>query len=470
MFYHREEELRIIHDFLSSQGHAMLVYGKRRVGKTTLINKALGDYAGKVVYFQCTSESYESNCLQFTREVEASLGGQWGRFDSFPDIFRFLAGSDSPIAVVLDEYNELKDAYGALQTDSMMQKIIDSLKDTNVRVILSGSAISIMKELLDASNPLFGRFCSILKVEEFDYYEAASFLVPWTNREKAACYSVFGGSPAALECIDTDISLEENIIKLLIDPRGKVRALVENTLIKEFSKIGPVLSIMSRIGNGKRSYGELNDVFDQKNTGNLSHWLAKLSANDAVVKICPINEKDNPRRSFYAIHDNLFRFYFSYVHPNRSRIEHIGAQAVYAALVSPSIDAYLSFRFEDIAKEYFGRLAHSGKLEGIIDIGSYWYNDRKRHLSGEFDVVLEYVNGYDVFEVKLLKGKMSRSLAIQEAEKICSIESFKARKIGFISMEGFDFTSSEFILIDGEMLYKAANYPQGKPEGIGLTV
>ena len=84
------------------------------------------------------------------KEIELSFGKEFGRFDSFHDIFRFLISLDAPIMVVLDEYNELKDSYGGIQTDSMMQKIIDSLAETNVRVILSGSAISVMAELLDS--------------------------------------------------------------------------------------------------------------------------------------------------------------------------------------------------------------------------------------------------------------------------------------------------------------------------------
>ena len=454
MFYHRLEEIKAVKDFLCSEGHGMLVYGRRRVGKTTLINKALEDYKGKLVFFQCTSESYESNCQQFLSEMEISLGGFWGRFDSFHDIFRLLVSLDTPIAVVLDEYNELKESYGSIQTDSMMQKIIDGLKGTKVRIIISGSSISVMKELLDSSNPLFGRFHTILEVKNFNYYESSAFLSSWPVRKKAACYSVFGGSPAALECIDTSLSLDDNIRHLLLDPRGNARILVENVLLKEFNKLGPVLNILSRIGNGKRTYSELKDVFDPANTGNLSRWLTKLVSNGVIVKNAPINGKENPKRAFYSINDNLFRFYFSYVYPNRSRIEHAGASAVYEGIVMPSIETYLSYRFEDIAKEYFSHLAHLGKLEGIIDIGSYWYDDRKRHANGEFDVVLEFVNGYDVFEIKCLKGKMDRLLADQEAEKIRSIESFKARKIGFVSIDGFDFTSSEYALIDGSMLYE----------------
>lgn len=457
MFYHRQKEIGTIRSFFTDRKHALLVYGKRRVGKTTLINKALEDFEGKVVSFQCTSESYESNCVQLMKEIELSLGREFGRFDSFHDIFRFLVSLDVPIMVVLDEYNELKDSYGGVQADSMMQKIIDSLAGTNVRVILSGSAISVMAELLDSSNPLFDRFAVALKINEFDYYEASSFIEKWSIRDKVSAYSVFGGSPAALEYIDSSASLESNIKRLVVDPRGSVRALVENTLLKEFNKIGPVLSILNRIGNGKRTYRDLREVFDQKNTGNLSRWLSKMVANDVVTRSYPINEDENSKHVFYSIGDNLFRFYFTYVYPNRSRIENVGVDAVYDNLIKPSLDTYFSYRFEDVARQYFSMLAKAGRLDGIIGIGSYWYDDRKRQANGEFDVVLEFINGYDVFEVKFLKNKMTEKLAATEAEKIRSIESFKSRRIGFVSIEGFDFTSNEYVLIDGNMLFSVTS-------------
>ena len=91
--------------------------------------------------------------------------------------------------------------------------------------------------------------------------------------------------------------------------RGSVRALVENTLLKEFNKIGPVLSILNRIGNGQRTYRELREVFDQKNTGNLSRWLSKMADNDIVTKSYPINEDENSKHVFYSISDNLFPMY-----------------------------------------------------------------------------------------------------------------------------------------------------------------
>lgn len=83
--------------------------------------------------------------------------------------------------MVLDEYNELKEAYGGIETDSMMQKIIDNLSGTDVRVIISGSAVSVMMELLDSSNPLFDRFFVALKLEDFDYFESSAFLGSWPS-------------------------------------------------------------------------------------------------------------------------------------------------------------------------------------------------------------------------------------------------------------------------------------------------
>ena len=431
----------------------MLVYGKRRVGKTTLINKALEAYDGKVISFQCTSEGYESNCVQLSKEASNTLSMEIGRFDSFYDIFRFLVSTNEDILVVIDEYNELKEAYGGIQTDSMMQKIIDSLLDSKVRLIISGSAVSIMTELLDYSNPLFDRFHVAMKLKEFDYYEASSFVPAWSNRQKIMLYSIFGGSPAALEMVDPSLSLKENIKRLILDGQGSARALVENTLLKEFGKIGPVLSIMTRLGNGKRTYGELKEVFDQKNTGNLSRWLTKMASNDMVSRLVPINEKEKGKKVFYSISDNLFRFYFTYVYPNRSRLERVGVDAVYEALIAPSLETYVSYRFEDIAKEYFSKLAKAGKLEGIIDIGSYWYDDRERKANGEFDVALKTDSGYEVYDAKFVRKPFPEDEAEEEMRQVGRITDISVRKLGIISASGFEKASDAYAQISADDMF-----------------
>ena len=453
MFFARKSELKAILDFLSSGDHAMLVYGRRRVGKTTLLQESVKNYQGKVISYICTKESYDTNLQDLAAEYELVFNDSNRSFSSFPEFFRFLKGLNTAVLVILDEYSNLKEAYGGEKTDSMMQKIVDGLRGSNVKLALCGSEVMIMKELLDKDNPLFDRFDLTLHVEPFDYFNSALFFPDSSIRWKIDSYAVFGGLPAALERVDADCPFEENIKRLLLEREGRVRTLVERTLLLEYRKLGSVYSLFTEIGNGKRTYSDLKEKLDPKNTGNLSKLLDKLIANESIERIHPINKENDRKTTFYTISDNLLRFYFTYVHPNRSRIERFGVDYVYANFIAPSLNTYLSYRFEEIVRSFFYRAVKAGLVDGVQDVGTYWYDDKANKRNGEFDCVLAFKDGYDVFEIKYLSSTMDKTLADEEAAKIRMIKSFDIRRIGFVSLEGFSFKTDEYILVDGKDLF-----------------
>ncbi len=463
MFLSRKTELERMKTFLSSDGTASLVYGRRRVGKTSLVKEASKSFNGKIISYLCTKESYEVNLDDLTGEYCLAFNDSNRTFTSFPDFFRFLRSLDEDILVILDEYSNLKEGYGGIETDSMMQKIIDSLSGYKVKIVLLGSEVTVMKELLDGDNPLFDRFDLTIHLEPFDYFDSALFFPDTDLRWKVDTIAVFGGLPAALEQVDPCLPLADNIKRLFFEPEGKVRTLVERTIMQEYRKLGPVYSLLTQLGNGKRTYGELREKLDPHNTGNLSKLLKKLIENEMIVCIHPINRPDDRKTTFYAISDNLLRFYFAYIHTNRSRIQQFGVDVVYEQFVQPSLPTYLSYRFEDIVRSYFSRCVRAGLLKGVYDIGTYWYDDKKRHRNGEFDCVVSYNDGYDIFEIKHLSVPMDAALADDEARKIQEIGALNIRKIGFVSLEGFSFSSSEYVLISGRDLFSAdLEIPAGK--------
>ena len=132
--------------------------------------------------------------------------------------------------------------------DSLMQSVIDTLSD-NVSIVLRGSYISIMRELLEESNPLFGRFTLIMHIEEFDYYDSSRFYEKLSVYDKVAFYSILGGSPFVLENIDEESGLKENIISKLIPETGIYRTYIENTMLREIQKAYDV-RILEVLGNG----------------------------------------------------------------------------------------------------------------------------------------------------------------------------------------------------------------------------
>ena len=251
MFIGRVKELNELKtELLSNKKSAVLVYGKRRIGKSTLIKEASKCFEGVIVNHLCVKSSFEGNLDLLAKSIMLSLELPETKFANIFDLFSFVDKQNKKILIILDEYQYLKESLKEGEVDSYMQGVIDSISD-NIKIILCGSYIAIMKELVKESNPLFGRFTKILRLEEFDYYDASLFYPKLPNREKIRFYSVFGGSPFVLSNLNYEKSLEENITELLIEQNSLLRTHIENVMLTEIKKTYDV-RILEVIGNGKK--------------------------------------------------------------------------------------------------------------------------------------------------------------------------------------------------------------------------
>ena len=187
------------------------------------------------------------------------------RFESLFSMMDYLKTLEKKILLILDEYPYLKQTKKKGEVDSIMQAVIDRLPE-NVKIVLCGSYITVMKELLEEENPLFGRFSLIQHIRDFDYYDAARFYPELPVREKVAYYSVFGGSPYVLEHLDVSGTLRENINKLLLPETGLVRTHIENIMLREIQKSYDT-RILESLGNGKKRYSEIRDWVNNSETG-----------------------------------------------------------------------------------------------------------------------------------------------------------------------------------------------------------
>ena len=223
MFLAREKELSELRtEFSSDTKSAVLIYGKRRIGKSTLIKEASKSFDGIVVNHLCIKSTFEGNLDLLTRSIMFSLDLPELKFSTITDLFSFVNKQNKRILIIIDEYQYFKESLKEGEVDSYFQGIVDNLSN-KVKIVFCGSYISIMKELLKESNPLFGRFTKILFLEELNYYDAALFYPKLPIRDKIRFYSVFGGSPYVLVNLDYKKTLEENIKNLLI---GKTFVIV----------------------------------------------------------------------------------------------------------------------------------------------------------------------------------------------------------------------------------------------------
>lgn len=452
MFIGRKKELDLLKtQFKSPDKSAILVYGKRRVGKSSLIANAAKDFDGIAINHLCVKTTYEGNLSLLCRSVCSALELPLASFNTIFDLFDFLKAQNKKILLVLDEYQYLKQSLKDSSIDSYMQSIIDSLAP-NIKLVLCGSYISIMKELVTESNPLFGRFTLIINLQEFDYLDASEFYKSLSSSDKVAFYSVFGGSPYVLSTLDAKESLRRNIVELLIPQNSVLRTYIENVMLSEIRQAYDI-RLFEVLGNGKKRYSEIASSLGVSDNGLLDKQLKYLISMEAIQKFFPINRPKDKKRQFYQIKDNLMRFYFSYIFGNESLISKFGEERFYRLSIDESLNTFISYRFEEIVCQYFSRLARNGARNDILDVGSYWYDDNKNKRNGQFDCVLKTSSGYDFYEAKFYKKKMSLKECKNEEAQIRNVAELDCDKIGFVCSSGFNFESKDFELLNAEDIY-----------------
>lgn len=453
MFVGREEELKTLREALKKRSAAVLVYGKRKVGKTTIINKVLEESSDKNVYYECIKSTIKDNVSGLTDVLfQKGIIPVRFEFSSFQDVFAYLNSLKDTFNVVIDEYPYLKQFEASETVDSIFQSIIDQ-RLTNVRLFISGSHVGMMKHLLRESNALYGRFSIVLKLNELNYLEASEFYKEKNVYDKVALYSVFGGSPFVNGFLEQTKTLKENVTKIILNTSSAVFSYAERLLLSDFSGVINTERIFAAIGNGKKKYGEIEQKLNLPNNGLLSKQLKTLIDMELIRKTAPLNKIDDNKKASYEINDNLLRFYYAYVYKNKSALVTLGASAFYDEYIAPSITTFISHRFEDIVKSYFSLAVKKGLYDGVRNIGSYYYDDPSTKTNGEFDVAIERRNGYDIFEVKYLSAPLSLKEMEQELSQVKAIKGIKINAAGFVSISGFKETPLNFPCLTGDDIY-----------------
>ena len=456
MFFGRSKELQELKSELSNwdKKTAILVYGKRRVGKSTLIQEAARDFQGIVIHHLCVASSFEGNLNLICKTVSEALSLPPLQFNTLFDLMDFLGSRNQRTLFVIDEYPYLKQNGKKNEVDSVIQAVIDRLPG-NIKLILCGSYITTMKELLTEENPLFGRFSLIQHIRDFDYYEAAAFYPHLNERDKIAFYAVFGGSPYVLENLNTHEDLAYNIKRFLLPETGLIRSHIENVMLKEIRKSFDA-RILETLANGRKKYSDIRNDVGGHDTGLLDKQLKILLDMETIHKTEPVNRRNDKKKQFYEISDNLMRFYFSYIFGKAGIIARIGAEQFYHTKIASSLTQFISLRLKGIVLQYFHRMALLNNIPDLEDYGTYWYDDPETNTHGEFDCVIKRRGEqFDFYECKYYNQPMSREECEAEKQQLERIKGIKVSKIGFVCTGGFAMEDpTDFILLSGKNLYE----------------
>lgn len=446
MFIGRKKEIDKYSDFINGNSGCFLVYGKRRIGKTTLIKHCYKENNINVLYFECFKNSLEFNLEMFQNMlIENNVINEKITATSFSQIFYILNLLSKDLHIVIDEYNYLNYQSNQASIDSDFQRICDNYLN-NIHLTLCGSMINIMSNLVESNNPLFGRMNGYIFLNEFNYLEASYYYQDKSTYDKIAFYSVFGGSPYILNKLDSKKTLKDNIIALLLDNESLVYNYTGSLLFLDIPSSYNIEELAVTLKNGKMTLAEIENKLHIDKTGNMHKRLKSLINMDLIKKTNPINKPTNAKLTFYELNDNLVRFFYSFIYPNKSIIASINKETFYDNYIDKSITTFISKRFEDMVKSYIKLLNRND----VINIGCYYYNDSTNHKNGEFDVAIKLTNNtYDIIEVKYYKDKIvSNNEIVKEKEQVNNIKELNVNDLYFITTSNYETNDKNYLLAD----------------------
>lgn len=402
MFVGREREIDTLNKLYHQKKFQMVVlYGRRRVGKTTLISKFIED---KPAIFYTAQEANDTiNLSMFSKKLYKFFGipETTGSFVDWNSAFEFLAekAKEKQFVLAFDEFPYAAGTNKALK--SILQNCIDhELKNTGLYLILCGSHVGFMEnEVLGYKSPLFGRRTSQIKLEGFDYYDAAKMLQTFSVEDKIKIYSCIGGTPHYLAQINSDESFEENIKRLYFDISGYLYNEPKMLLQQELREPAMYNSIVSAIAGGASRLNEICNKINE-DSSKVIKYLQTLINLQIVKKEYPFGEDPaSSRKGVYAVSDYCYNFWYRFVFPNLPEIESgYGEIIAEHEVLGEKISAYVGKpAFEEICMQYMNRLNKTGKLPIIATSqGSWWGNDAKLKQQSDFDLVLANRQGKQI--------------------------------------------------------------------------
>ena len=379
-FLGREKEILDLEKEYARDGGFVVIYGRRRIGKTTLIKQFIKSKTA--FYFLATKEVESQSMKRFAGVIARTTGNsvmQKATFSDWLDLFQAVADykPNEKKVLVIDEFPYLVKVNDSFP--SILQNAWDEiLKDSNVMLILCGSLISMMKKhALSYESPLYGRRTAQMRIAPLPFttvYENQKL----SFEEAAEQYSITGGVPKYMEFFSDGQPLYEQIKENVLSKNGFLYEEPNFLLTDEVQVPTNYFSIIKVIADGNHKLGTIAGILGLE-TSALTPYLKTLSELGFIEKQVPVTEKnaEKTRKGLYFISDNFLRFWFRYVYPYKGELELDNTQISLDELDKDFKEKFVAFAYEDICKEIFARLCSDKAIDFTPSkIGSYWLNDK----------------------------------------------------------------------------------------------
>jgi len=376
-FVDRENELsRLRGCYASDDADMVVIFGRRRLGKTQLVQHSLSDRDDAVVY-QATETTSQIQLDEFVDVAADTFPGITEIKQNWEALLGYLGDHDG--IVVLDEFPYLIDADESLP--SVIQRLWDQrFQNTSGTLILVGSSISMMEEAtLLGNSPLYGRFTEKLDLRPLDFAAAQEFLPnDYSPEERIFTWGIFGGVPYYLDGVNLDRNLGAVLTEDLLSQKGYLHNEPEYVLRTELTDPNRYFAILTAIAAGKTTSNEIAQAvgIDGKQISTYTQKLERLRLIEREVPIT--EEKAKSRRGRYRILDPLFRFWFRFVYGKEDRYERLGEDA-YEAVIKPELPDFVSQEFEKLCQDALPNLFPD---QTFLDIGRWWYREHEVDVVG----------------------------------------------------------------------------------------
>ena len=438
MFIGRERELKALEKlYTSNKFEFAVIYGRRRVGKTALINRFIGDKSA--IYFMGVESNAKQNLENFSKSIiEYSSGIETETaFLSFQAALEYVfkLAEKERLILAIDEYPYV--ARSSKSFASTLQLLIDKYKDTSkLMLILCGSSMSYMEDhILAYKAPLYGRRTAQMKLLPFDFEETCHYFKNFSDEDKALIYGIVGGTPQYLLQMDDRLSVEDNIKKTFLNPISFLYEEPANLLKQEVREPAIYTAIITAIAAGASRMSEISSKVGE-DTNVCSTYIKNLINLGIVQKDTPYGEKAS-RKSVYSIEDNMFRFWHRFVLENNSVIARGATDLVYKR-IEPQMSDYMGKVFEEICKQYLWKRLLAGECPvEFTSLGRWWGNDPIEKSQAEIDIIGEQDKATALFgECKWTNEKVDLGV-LETLVKRSRLFSYKKNYFYLFSKSGF---------------------------------
>jgi uncharacterized protein len=373
-FVNRQQELTALNDWWASPGGQLgLVWGRRRVGKTALIQHFA---QGRRAVFHTAAGRPMAQELRLLSQAAQPLSALSIRepivhpFQDWLDVFEWLgaAAESEPLLLILDEFPELVDVTPHLP--GILRAAWDRLRSrTQLKILLTGSAIRTVQAMQELRSPLYGRFDLNLPLHPFRPHEAALMLPGLSATDRALVWGLVGGVPLYLSWWDQKQSVAGNLARLACRPGGKL--LTEGMLmLSTEGDLGDLgRQVLYAIAAGRTKYSEIGDVI----RADPNRALERLVELRLIERMAPVTEDPRrTRRRLYRIADNFLAFWLGVLDPHRAEIDRDLGEAV-APVLRSELDDFMGGRWEEAFRMHLRRLANRGDLgRDVVAVGPFW--------------------------------------------------------------------------------------------------